>query len=227
MKKWQKALLIIGIIFSCLLFIVNIVLASLFPTCGANIFTAISGWVSGVATLIVGIFAYTQARKYKTEAEEKERFIDIVVESVKIVGHLLPTNVIGRKCVPKDSNLFGRDRFLITLFAYQDNPIFDVNIEKTLKADATLVQYDLIQPMQKGNYGRTFLCKNEFMQLTAEIPTKDDLCGQYTLILRFKNHYGDLFQKELYVRLRSDFLGKVAKVTQGKTVLIAKEQKNG
>lgn len=227
-NKNSNTIWIIMIVVGVILCVINIVFSCLFRGAdGANIFTAISGWISGVSTLIVGLITYRQSKKYKNDAEEKERFVDLVVESVKIVDHLLPANVIGRKCVPKDSTLYGRNRFLITLFAYQDNPIFDVSVEKTVKDGSILVQYDLIQPMQKGDYGRTFLSKNEFMQLTAEIPTQDNLCGQYTLFLRFKNHYGDIFQKEIYVRLRTDFIGKIAKVTQGKTILIAKEQNNG
>lgn len=224
-KKWWPTILIIT--FGIALLIVNICVL-IYVDCRRSDWLALfSGWVSGVSTLIVGLIAYTQAKKYKNDAEEKERFVDLVVESIKIVEHFLSNNVIGRPCVPKDASLYGRKRFLITLFAYQENPIFDVRVEKTLKEDAVLVEYDLIQPMQKGDYGRTFLSKNEFMQLTAEIPNKDNLSGQYTLFLKFKNHYGDIFQKQIYVRLRSDFSGKIAKVTQGKTILVTKEQNNG
>lgn len=73
MKKWQKRLLIIGVIFSCFLCVTNIVLAVKFPSCGTNIFTAISGWVSGVATVILGVIAVIQNKKYKEENDDNVR----------------------------------------------------------------------------------------------------------------------------------------------------------
>lgn len=62
--------LIIGIAF--LLCVGNIVLAHFKKEIGANIFTAVSGWVSGIATVILGAIAVIQNRKYK---EENDRFL--------------------------------------------------------------------------------------------------------------------------------------------------------
>lgn len=73
MKRWQKVLLIIGLIFSCLACIVNIALSAVFPNCSTNIFTAISGWVSGISTIILGIIAVIQNRNYK---KENDRILD-------------------------------------------------------------------------------------------------------------------------------------------------------
>lgn len=217
-----------GVIIGGAAFVANIICSIIFHgDNGANIFTAISGWISGIATVIVGIIAYRQSMRHKLESEEKERYVDLVVENVAVVKHSLPDNVLGRRCVPKDSNLFGHYRFLITIFSFNENPIFDVNIEKTIKEGNLLVPYDLIQPIQKDIHKRSFLCKNEFMQLVAEIPKNDNLSGQYQMILCFKNHYGDIFQKDLYVHLRKDFSGNVAKVSQGKVMLIKKEKNNG
>lgn len=70
MKKCQRVLLVIGVVFSCLLCIVNIFLAVEIPSKGANIFTAISGWVSGVATVILGVVAVVQNKKYKEENDD-------------------------------------------------------------------------------------------------------------------------------------------------------------
>lgn len=223
-KSMWVWLIIIGALLLC-----GNILVILFvkKDCRSDWLTLISGWVSGVSTLIVGIIAYKQSKHYKIDADAKDKFIDVVIESVKVVEHSLPYNVIGRKCVPQDSNLFGRYRFLITIFAYKDNPVFDITAEKTLKDNKLLVPYDLIQPIQKGDYGRTFLCKNEFMQLVAEIPKNDNLNGQYKIVLRFVNQYGDYFQKDICVQLRNDFSHKVARVTQTKAILITEEQNNG
>ncbi len=75
MRKWKKVLLIIVIIFGCLACITNIVLSAVFPNCGSNTFTAISGWVSGIATLIVGLIAYLQ-NYYFSKSSTKNNLIN-------------------------------------------------------------------------------------------------------------------------------------------------------
>lgn len=61
--------LIIGLAF--LLCGGNILIAHL-KTTGSNIFTAVSGWVSGIATAILGVIAVIQNKKYK---EENDRYL--------------------------------------------------------------------------------------------------------------------------------------------------------
>lgn len=56
MKRKTKIYFIIAA--TILLMIVNIVLSIIFRgDSGANIFTTISGWVSGVATIVLGLIA--------------------------------------------------------------------------------------------------------------------------------------------------------------------------
>ena len=56
-----------------LLCITNIILSCVFRgTEGTNIFTAVSGWVSGIATIILGVIAVVQNKQYK---EENDRFL--------------------------------------------------------------------------------------------------------------------------------------------------------
>lgn len=50
----------------------NIMLAHFYKESGTNIFTAVSGWVSGIATIILGIVAVVQNKKYK---EENDRYL--------------------------------------------------------------------------------------------------------------------------------------------------------
>lgn len=87
MKKWQRLFLILGIIFGCLLCITNIVLAIIFPSIGANIFTAISGWVSGFATTILGFIAVWQNKQYKRQGD-KNRLLDAVKREVDLVDNI-------------------------------------------------------------------------------------------------------------------------------------------
>lgn len=62
-KKLYKNIWIWLSVIGVVLCATNIVLACLFSSNGANIFTAISGWVSFLATLIVGIIAFQQNQK--------------------------------------------------------------------------------------------------------------------------------------------------------------------
>ena len=79
-KKTGVWLIVIG----SLLFVANMVCSIIFRgENGANIFTAISGWVSGIATVILGIIAVVQNKSYKEEndrvlqkqSEENVKFI--------------------------------------------------------------------------------------------------------------------------------------------------------
>lgn len=72
-KKWYKNIWIWLIALGVVLCAVNIVFACIYNREGANIFTAISGWVSGIATVILGIVAIVQNRKYK---EENDKFLE-------------------------------------------------------------------------------------------------------------------------------------------------------
>lgn len=69
-KKWYKNIWIWLSVIGVVLCATNIVLACLFSSNGANIFTAISGWVSFLATLGVGIFAALQSKQYKEENDK-------------------------------------------------------------------------------------------------------------------------------------------------------------
>lgn len=69
-KKAGVGLIITG----ALLFIANMVCSIIFRgDNGANIFTALSGWVSGIATLIVGLIAFRQS--YENDKASKKQNI--------------------------------------------------------------------------------------------------------------------------------------------------------
>lgn len=72
MKKGRIIFLILGIFVAIALCIANIIFACIYKDCGTNIFTAISGWISGIATLLIGVIAFRQSKDYK---EENDRFI--------------------------------------------------------------------------------------------------------------------------------------------------------
>lgn len=65
---------ILAIIFSIILVasacLVNMYFACKYNTEFPNIFTAISGWISGIATIVLGVIAFWQNKRYKVDSEE-------------------------------------------------------------------------------------------------------------------------------------------------------------
>ncbi|MDE6201827.1 MAG: hypothetical protein K2M47_08165 [Clostridiales bacterium] len=59
-------------ILAVILCAVNVLLACLYNNCGANIFTAISGWVSGIAAIVLGVIAVLQNKKYTLASTKRE-----------------------------------------------------------------------------------------------------------------------------------------------------------
>ena len=78
----------IGIaIFIFLLFISNIVLSCVFPTDAPNVFTTISGWVSGISTIILGIIAFGQNKRYKKDNDDAlQKQYDFEIAKIIIDG---------------------------------------------------------------------------------------------------------------------------------------------
>lgn len=97
-----------------------------------------------------------------------------------------------------------------------------MNAVRLLKDNKSLVNYDLIQPIQKGEYGRSFLCKYEMFQLSAEIPQNDNFDGKYLIELKFKNQFGDTYQKDIIIILDKKYAGRIKKYEQGRVKLISK-----
>lgn len=68
--------IIIGI-FVFVLLLTNIIFAIIFMgSDGANIFTAVSGWISGIATIILGLIAFWQNKQYKNQNDIYQERID-------------------------------------------------------------------------------------------------------------------------------------------------------
>ena len=65
-KHWAVILICISIV-ACIL---NVVFAGVFYDAAPNVFTSISGWVSGIATIVLGCIAFWQNRQYKKDSDE-------------------------------------------------------------------------------------------------------------------------------------------------------------
>lgn len=76
------------LLFPIALMTVNIILACIYTNDGANIFTTISGWVSGIATFAIGIIAYLQSRQYAFMSKRNELIDKIVIERRDFISEL-------------------------------------------------------------------------------------------------------------------------------------------
>jgi hypothetical protein len=86
----KKVLLIIGIIVSALICIANLVCAIIYRgTDCANIFTAVSGLISGIATLFVGLIAYNQSKQYTLMTQKTEFMNKIEAEKKEFLSQFL------------------------------------------------------------------------------------------------------------------------------------------
>ena len=122
-KKWiRKWWFWSGV--ALLLFCGNILYAIFAPESDlkVSLLTTFSGWISGIATIVIGIIAALQSQKYNKDREEQERSVDLVVESMEIVNHGVPSNVLGQIYTTQSCN----SRILIQLFNVSDNPVFNI-----------------------------------------------------------------------------------------------------
>lgn len=70
------------------LFIGNIVFSINYPCSNPNVFTTISGWISGFATIILGIIALFQNEQYKLQSDlSNERIEELTVKPEVIIDH--------------------------------------------------------------------------------------------------------------------------------------------
>ncbi len=74
-------------------------------------------------------------------------------------------------------------------------------------------------------YGKKTLLKNEMMNLTAEIPSGDNLTGKYELQLEYKNQHGDIYVKKVFINMGANVLDNVEKFWQGKSELDKEDRK--
>ncbi|MDE6284280.1 MAG: hypothetical protein K2M17_00865 [Bacilli bacterium] len=184
-----------------------------------NILTVISGWISGVATLVIGIIAYSQNKKYKEAEELKEKYVDVIVESVWIDSIQFPQGQMIRQVLFKDVKKVSGNAFYLRIFNYSDKPIFDIKV-KSLKMGSDKFDYDDVQPIYKDAYGRSFLSKDNSIVLLANIPKDTLRDNDCTLIIEMKNQYDEIYQKEICFKYGKTILPHCYGLKQCKAVEI-------
>ena len=199
----MKKRYVITIAILVLAVLVNIGLAIVFPgDNGANIFTAISGWISGIATIVLGVIALVVNAKYKEDNDEYAK---------------------------KQSDLFWREEKRTTIELYRDqiircyNSFLSYNYADILselvsneeKIEAPLKELAILSKIQTAKHDMFFtlgICRYYFT-FKAEL---FDAYGLYLaklneLVTDYKNIlYGEQFDKgeelqELYVTVLNNF----------------------
>lgn len=103
MKKNTKTFMIFLAVI--ILAIINVVLSIIYRgDSGANIFTAISGWISGLATIILGLIAFYQSKKYKIENDRTIEAQNLLINKIKLENEksneisyrLYEANILGK-----------------------------------------------------------------------------------------------------------------------------------
>ncbi len=181
----------------------------------SNILTAISGWISGIATLVIGIIAYLQNRTYKNNDEKNEKYIDVIVESVEINSIQIRSGQMARQSLWKDTTQYSGFAFYLYLFSYSEKPVFDIRVSE-LKVGDKVYKYDDIQPIYKDPHGRSFLTKDNTMMLLANIP-KNFTNNEYTITIKMKNQYDEWYKKEISFNYNKNILPHCYGVKQSKS----------
>lgn len=182
-----------------------------------NYLTIISGWISGLATLAVGLIAYKQARKYKKQEIMAERNVDVFAECIEYpyTAVDLPSKRLGKKWSITEGKDYEYKYFRFFVYNYLDNCVFDLNI-KQLTFDENTFYYDKLDKIERDIYGKTVMIKNDLMFLVGELPYNKNSIGDYEILLTFKNQYGDTYEKtvKFKVNLSKASDNSIIEVTQ-------------
>ena len=187
---------IIWLVIAVVAFIANIAYAIWAEECKftTNILTVLSGWISGISTIAIGVVAAYQSSQYNKGKEVQERSIDLVVESIDIGNYVLPKNFMNRYKTANNCD----GNIIIKFFNIRENPVFYIDAESLSYGDYA-TQYNIDVSINKDIYGKSFLTKNEAFYLKVGYETKK-FNGKCTLEISFYNQYGDKYKKKIQIR---------------------------
>ncbi len=190
MSKKSKNILIIVFVFA--LFILSVLFSIIEKEKYSNLFTIISGWISGVSTIILGLIAIFQNKYYKNIQEYIESRIDVIVENIIKSSESIEKNHMYRICDSEEIKCC-MDCFIIRVFNYLENPILDIKIKQMVCPDKQIITYKN-QPINKDQFGRSVLVKNNFINFSVPLPNNYSE-GEYQFEFYMQNMNGELFKK--------------------------------
>lgn len=221
MKKKTKAFLWIVVV---IVFIVTVVY-SIFEKDNSNLFTIISGWISGIATIALGLIAVFQNKYYKKVQDDLENKVDVIVEKIIDSSDTIETNFMYRLCDSKDTECCAH-YLHIRAFNYLENPIFNIEIKKMICPDQQVVKYDNNQPINNDQYGRSVLTKNNLINISVPLPMNYKE-GKYKLYFYMENMNGQKFKKEVSISMANNRTpNKCYNLIQNRSIKINEQIKN-
>ena len=186
-KQWWFWLIIIG------LFVTNVICAIKSNNSNANLFTAISGWVSAIATVVLGCIAVWQNKRYK---ELSDNMTDLMI---------MP-DFFSPKAKGEQRKISGDQSYNQFEFALADDksdfpmissgmlvlinpPIINLKILKIKCSDKT-ISYN------QDDGKSLFLPNTEGFSIKLQIPTEFTVVdNKYEITFEYENAYGNHYIK--------------------------------
>lgn len=185
------------IIFAITLFVVNMLLSFVFHDKYSNVFTAFSGWVSGISTIALGGLALWQNKQYKTLADDyndtllmpelytSTELFDIYASKpffVKVKGILPNISEVEKK------------EFRVFLLK---GPIVDLCV-KNATIDNKIYLFD-------SSYKFTLKDESKPFTIQFELP-KEITNSEHNILLslEYENIYSTRYEKKICIMINSD-----------------------
>ncbi len=176
----KRSKIVLAVCLTSVAMIVNFILAIFFHgESGANIFTTVSGWVSGIATIVLGVIAIKINAKYKEEND------DFLLKQEEMFWKSEKKSIVElyRKQVIKCYNDFAALNF---------TEILNQIIAKENNIEAPIFKLSILSKMQTEKHNMFFtlsICKYYFNY-------KKELFDSYskylTLLAEMVNNYDDM-----------------------------------
>ena len=181
----KKSISIILIISSAILMIINFAFAIFYHgDNGANIFTTVSGWISGIATIVLGLIALYVNEQYKKENDNYLSKQDELVWKQEKRASI----ELYREQVIKCYNNFTKYNYadllhqLLSNSEKPESPIYDISLINKIRAEKHNVTFSLT------------ICRYYF-SLKAELFTA--YCHYLDLLLEMIENYDEMvFEKQ-------------------------------
>ena len=155
--------------------------------------TIVSGDLSAISTIIIGLITLLQNQRFKDYAEEIEDSVNLSLELFEHEGSKCK-DFICRKSEISES-VPNKDFIRLFLTNYYKNPVFDVKATNLYYENKKIYSYRTNSMMSLNNNRQRTLKYENSMYLIIEIPN-DYLDKNYTIEISFKNYKDNVFIKK-------------------------------
>lgn len=198
----KKKSIFILVSFAIIAMIINVAFSIAFRgENGANIFTTVSGWVSGVATIILGVIALYVDKEYKKENDEFLNKQDELLWKNEKKASI----ELYREQVMKCYNDFSAYHYidilgnLVTEWAKEEAPIYKVAMLSKLQSEKHKVLYELFLCRYYIDYKKElFVSYSKYLSLLEKMTTeyKEEIIKErkYDIITELQTTYAEVLK---------------------------------